>query len=218
MTNEGLPMTLSTIQALEKLRHGHRHFLSQAPSPVSDHALIRRLHDDGQHPFATVVTCSDSRVSPEILFSCRLGDIFTIRTAGHVLTDIEFASIEYALDHLHTPLVLILAHTHCGAVKSACMTPEVSASSRLQALLDEITPSVYAAKAHPVHDIPLTQQVEDIHLERTLERLVRLPHFKDRANLMMAAKYDIESSQILYLKSASFEDDGQLTIQTHPWQ
>ena len=70
----------------------------------------------GQHPEVLVITCSDSRVVPEIIFNCSLGDLFVIRTAGNVINEGELATIEYAIDHLKAKSIVVLGHTHCGAV------------------------------------------------------------------------------------------------------
>src|SRR5690606_26127797 len=78
--------------------------------------IIETQHD--QHPFAVVITCSDSRVAPEIIFDEGIGDLFVIRTAGNLIGDLELGSIEYATEHLHTSLVVVLGHTECGAVKA----------------------------------------------------------------------------------------------------
>lgn len=72
-----------------------------------------------QHPFAVVIGCSDSRVPPEIIFDQGLGDIFDVRTAGNVLSPIILGSVEYAVEHLHVSLILVLGHEHCGAVEAA---------------------------------------------------------------------------------------------------
>ncbi len=72
--------------------------------------------ENGQHPYATVITCSDSRVPPEHIFSAGLGELFVIRTAGNVIGDFELGSVEYGAEHLGTQLVLVLGHTSCGAV------------------------------------------------------------------------------------------------------
>lgn len=70
----------------------------------------------GQHPEVLVITCSDSRVVPEIIFNCSLGDLFVIRTAGNVINEGELATIEYAIEHLKVKSIVVLGHTHCGAV------------------------------------------------------------------------------------------------------
>lgn len=104
--------------ALSVLLEGNQRFLSgQLRHP---HQTQQRIHEteNAQHPFAVVVTCSDSRVSPEIIFDEGLGDLFVIRTAGNLIGDLELGSIEYAVEHLGVPLVVVLGHTECGAVKA----------------------------------------------------------------------------------------------------
>lgn len=103
---------------LEKLAAGNQRFAAGKPThPDETLAHIRDLKR-GQHPFAIVVSCSDSRVPPELVFDQGFGDIFTIRTAGNVIGDYELGSIEYAVEHLGCELVVILGHTQCGAITS----------------------------------------------------------------------------------------------------
>jgi len=80
---------------------------------------IQDLFENGQQPFATVITCADSRVVPEHIFMAGLGELFVIRVVGNVVGPIEAASAIYACEHLHTRLLLVLGHTHCGAIKAA---------------------------------------------------------------------------------------------------
>lgn len=103
--------------ASERLLEGNRRFVaSQGPG------LERHLA--GQRPFAAVLTCSDSRVVPEFIFDVGIGDIFVVRDAGNTAIDpSELGSLEYAVEHLHVPLVLILGHTHCGALNAAEQGP-----------------------------------------------------------------------------------------------
>lgn len=104
--------------ALAQLMAGNKRFVNETPAhPHQTHARI--LETEGsQHPFAVVVTCSDSRVPPEIIFDEGIGDLFVIRTAGNLLGDLELGSIEYAVEHLGASLVVVLGHTECGAVKA----------------------------------------------------------------------------------------------------
>ena len=83
-----------------------------------DKKLLKELVN-GQHPKAMVITCSDSRVIPETIFSKTFGDLFVIRTAGNVINEGELASVEYGIEHLHIPLVVVMGHTNCGAVHAA---------------------------------------------------------------------------------------------------
>ena len=111
---------MSAADALERLRAGNAAFLCEH---VNDGdvslAAVKRLFEHGQAPFACIVTCADSRVVPEHVFMAGLGELFCIRVAGNVIGDMELASCLYAAEHLHTPLIVVLGHTHCGAIEAA---------------------------------------------------------------------------------------------------
>ena len=98
----------------ERLKLGNTSLKEKAINNEKIKSLVK-----GQSPFAMVITCSDSRVIPEKIFACDLGDIFVIRTAGNVINEGELASVEYGIEHLNIPYVLVLGHTHCGAVHAA---------------------------------------------------------------------------------------------------
>ena len=97
------------------LKLGNKEFLNKLEN---DKALKNRRDElvKGQHPEVLVITCSDSRVVPEFIFNCSLGDIFVIRTAGNVINEGELATVEYAIEHLKVKRIVVLGHTHCGAV------------------------------------------------------------------------------------------------------
>ena len=97
------------------LKLGNKEFLNKLEN---DKALKDRSDElvKEQHPEVLVITCSDSRVVPEIIFNCSLGDIFVIRTAGNVINEGELATVEYAIEHLKVKRIVVLGHTHCGAV------------------------------------------------------------------------------------------------------
>lgn len=110
-------------QGLERLRRGNAAYQA-GKIDVSRAGAERRAEVAGsQHPFATVLTCSDSRVPAELIFNQGLGDLFVVRTAGAVADQVVLGSIEYAAEHLHVPLVVVMGHTSCGAVKAAMETP-----------------------------------------------------------------------------------------------
>ncbi len=185
-------------EALEKLKQGHQKFTEGTPIAAPSKELLCDLATNGQHPFAIVVTCSDSRVVPEFIFHCQPGDIFTIRTAGQVISDIEMGSIEYAVDHLGTRLVVVLGHTHCGAVHGAC-EPHDNCSCSLGALLSLVEPSVNAAKSQCRSDKELTAVAEDLNIRNMIKTIVDNPVFTGIADLkIVGAKYDIENGRILY--------------------
>ena len=103
-------------QALDELLEGNRRFVQEGAMHPHQSSQRRDELKDHQDPHEIILTCSDSRVSPEIIFDVGLGDIFVIRTAGNILDDIVIGSIEYAALHLGSPLLLVLGHTCCGAV------------------------------------------------------------------------------------------------------
>lgn len=105
--------------AIERLKAGNARFVKGKPSRPNATPKRRAEIAASQHPFAIVVSCSDSRVPPEMVFDAGLGDLFVVRTAGEVVTAVEMASIEYAVDHLGASLVLVMGHERCGAVKVA---------------------------------------------------------------------------------------------------
>lgn len=116
--NHGSAKIHTPDAALERLLEGNLRFVHGKSN--HPHQTLKRIHETekGQYPFAVVVTCSDSRVSPEIIFDEGLGDLFVIRTAGNLMSDLELGSIEYAVEHLGAKLVVVLGHTECGAVKA----------------------------------------------------------------------------------------------------
>lgn len=111
---------LSAAQALEKLKEGNQRYLEAATNPGDISPKIRQYtRENGQSPYAIVVTCSDSRVIPEGIFSAGIGELFVIRVAGNVMDNHQIGSVEYAADHLGSSLVVVLGHSNCGAVGAA---------------------------------------------------------------------------------------------------
>ena len=108
---------ISATEAKKKLIEGNQKYLD-AKGGTGDISKEMRLQtaEQGQHPYAIVITCSDSRVIPESIFSAGIGDLFVIRVAGNVLDNHQLGSIEYAAEHLGTKLIVMLGHTRCGAV------------------------------------------------------------------------------------------------------
>lgn len=111
---------ISAAEALNKLKEGNAKYLDATSNPGDISALIRKKTcEEGQFPYAVVITCSDSRVIPESIFSAGIGELFVIRVAGNVIDNHQLGSIEYAVDHLGSKLVVVLGHSHCGAVGAA---------------------------------------------------------------------------------------------------
>lgn len=106
--------------ALERLKQGNKTYINATKSE-GDVSPERRkdTSKNGQHPFAVIVGCADSRVIPESIFSVGIGELFVIRVAGNIIGDYQLGSIEYAVDHLGCKLVVVMGHTGCGAVGAA---------------------------------------------------------------------------------------------------
>lgn len=105
-------------KSLEILKEGNARFVSGKAIHINQDMETLKNLTKGQNPKCIVVSCSDSRVPPEIVFDQGLGDIFSIRTAGNVMSDYEEGSIEYAVEHLHTPLLIVMGHQGCGAIQA----------------------------------------------------------------------------------------------------
>src|SRR5438552_18099724 len=110
---------VASAEAISRLKEGNGRYTSGTTQHPGQTAERRTELANTQHPFATIVSCSDSRVPPEIVFDQGLGDLFIVRVAGNVINDEGLGSIEYSVDHLGTRLILVLGHQSCGAVKAA---------------------------------------------------------------------------------------------------
>jgi carbonic anhydrase len=117
---------------LEKLTNGNQRFLGDKQIHPHQNKEAILNNEKAQHPFAIVITCSDSRVSPEIIFDQGLGDLFVIRNAGNLISDLDMGSIEYAVGHLNTKVIIVLGHTECGAIKA--FVEHVSSETKIKSL------------------------------------------------------------------------------------
>ena len=143
---EALP-ALSADNALTRLVEGNQRYIRHREQHPDQSLTRQKELVGGQHPFAVILGCADSRVPPELLFDQGLGDLFVIRVAGNIVDDAVLGSIEYAVEHLGTKLILVLAHEKCGAVSAAVEGGE--ASGHLKALVTAIHPSVVATAQDP---------------------------------------------------------------------
>jgi carbonic anhydrase len=138
--------SVAPAEAISKLKEGNVRYTSgnlQHPGQTTER---RTELAKTQHPFAAIVSCSDSRVPPEIVFDQGLGDLFVVRVAGNVINDEGLGSIEYTVDHLGTRLILVLGHQSCGAVKAARETiaAKGKAPGHIESLVTAIKPAVEA--------------------------------------------------------------------------
>ncbi|MCH7501107.1 MAG: carbonic anhydrase [Nitrospinae bacterium] len=124
----------------QELLSGNKRFVEGNPTHPNQSLSRRREMAKGQSPRAAVLACADSRVSPEIIFDQGLGDLFVVRVAGNVVNDPILGSLEYAVEHLGTQLIVVLGHQRCGAVAAACAGGE--APGHIASLVQALAPAV----------------------------------------------------------------------------
>lgn len=186
--------------ALRMLEEGNRRFVENRL--VHPHQTPERRTEilGGQRPFACVLTCSDSRVVPELLFDCGLGDLFVVRVAGNVVDGAVFESLEFGAAHLHLPLIVVLGHTKCGAVTVAVSGDP--ASGRLaRTIVDLLRPAVESARGQAGD--PVTNAVV-ANVRMAGEKLRRswpvLSGLQERGELrIVGAVYDIATGEVMWL-------------------
>ena len=155
----------------------------------------------GQSPFVTVVTCSDSRVPPELIFDQGLGDIFVIRVAGNVMDPVVLGSVEYGVEHLHTPLLVILGHQCCGAVTAAT---QGGAEGNIESIMIEIEPAVEIACGTNMTGSDLVEEAIDENIDLVIKNVLdRSPITKELVEegelVILGAKYSLETGEVAVL-------------------
>lgn len=185
--------------ALENLLAGNQRFCQDMPAP-REFKLRREKLVKGQKPLAAVLGCADSRVSPELLFDKNLGEIFVVRTAGQVVDSVALASLEYAVEHLQVPLLMVLGHEQCGAVQAA-----IEHAGHLQGhvgqLLQRIVPAIERAKQMQPAPEDFFEAVVDQNILEVAHRLfsdsdiIRL-FVQDGRLRVVLAKYLLASGEV----------------------
>jgi carbonic anhydrase len=157
---------ITADSVLAELKSGNEHHVTHRYQHPHETVDRQRQLVAGQHPHAEILSCSDSRVPPEIVFDQGLGDLFIIRVAGNVATDTEIGSLEYGAEHLHIPLIVVLGHQSCGAVTAAVQgdPPE----GHIAALVNLIKPAV--EKSRGMSGDPVANAVR-INVEMVVRQL-----------------------------------------------
>ena len=192
MHSKGIPAD----KALTLLKAGNFEYVSTSANSGNISAA-QRLHTakEGQSPYAIVIACSDSRVVPAVIFSAGIGDLFVIRVAGNVIDDHQLGSIEYAAEHLGCKLVLVLGHTHCGAVSAAIAG---DSEGYIKYIVEEIQEAIgtetdpYEACHHNVR--------HSMHVIENSLKIQAVEH--DYGVKVMGAIYDIESGKVDFLNDS----------------
>jgi carbonic anhydrase len=135
---------LTPDQALKQLMAGNQRYVAGKASHPHQDTKRRAELSQSQHPFAALLSCADSRVAPEVIFDEGLGDLFSVRVAGNIVDDAVTGSLEYSVEHLGTPIILVLGHERCGAVQAAIGGGEPK--THIEALTSAINPAVAQAR------------------------------------------------------------------------
>lgn len=179
-------------EVIEKLKQGNQAYI-HATHSQGDISMDKRIdtYENGQHPYAIIITCSDARVIPESIFSAGIGDLFVIRVAGNVIDHHQLGSIEYAASHLHCPLVLVLGHTFCGAVDAAIAHDP-------QGYIKYITDEIKEAIGEETDDYKACC----LNVQRSIDKIessFQIKKEESRGMLVKGAIYHIENGQVDFL-------------------
>ena len=192
------PVGMPPDKAMAILLEGNARFVVHKETHPD--ASLERRHElvKGQHPYAIIVGCADSRVPPELLFDSGLGDLFVIRDAGNVVDSVILGTIEYAVEHLGVKLVVVLGHELCGAVTAAVNHTK---AAHLSSVLKAIQPAVVASRGQPgdaVHNCVLANARHVANKIRHSKPI--LSKANDHGDIkVIAAVYDIETGKVSLL-------------------
>jgi carbonic anhydrase len=191
---------MTAEKALKTLQEGNSRYIASRSTHPDQSAARRREIATGQHPFAVVLGCADSRVPPEVIFDQGLGDLFTVRVAGNIASAEVLGSIEYAVEHLHVPLVVVLGHEKCGAV--AATAHHESGFFHVSSLVRVIEPAVEEAKTQPGDLIHNAVACNIRNGVRTISSATpELKKLIEEGKLrVIGADYDLESGRVELLK------------------
>ncbi|MBX3721299.1 MAG: hypothetical protein KF713_05610 [Turneriella sp.] len=199
-----IQQSLTPAAALDVLMRGNQRFVQNLKT---NRNLLAQVNEtsDGQHPFAVILSCMDSRTSVELIFDQGLGDIFSIRIAGNVLNDDIIGSIEFATKLVGTKIVLVLGHTRCGAITGACNNVELG---KLTGLLHKIRPAIereVATKSDRTGGNPeFVQNVVELNVKLAMEDLQKQSSIVNQMAAsgeiqVVGGVYDIESGLVSIL-------------------
>lgn len=193
---------LTPDQAIEKLLDGNRRFVADDPTPPDTSATRRARLTAGQAPFATIVSCADSRAAPESLVHAGLGEVFVTRVAGNTIPPSDLATIAYGVDVLGTPAIMVLGHEACGAVSAAVdvVTKGALVPAVMQPMLGPIIFAVNAVRNQP-GDLLDNAVRENARIGA--RSLIRHPDFAEKVRAgrlkVVAARYDLNDGRIALL-------------------
>jgi carbonic anhydrase len=197
--------TVTPERALQFLREGNYRFLNNLKS---NRNLLQQVNEtsEGQFPFATILSCIDSRTSAELVFDQGLGDVFSIRIAGAVVNNDILGSMEFACKVAGSKIVVVLGHTKCGAVKGACDNVQMG---NLSTLLNKIQPSIYFERTTKENrnsgNAEFVEKVARIQVKRSVEAIVEqslvLREMIEKSEIaIIGAVYDVQTGEVDFME------------------
>ena len=184
-------------EALKRLKEGNDRFVNNQSKPVNISSERREQLKEGQHPYAVIVSCSDSRVTPTTVFNAGLGEIFDIRIAGNVVDDDALGSIEYGVEHTGAPLVVVMGHESCGAVTAAYDETHnnAHAEGNIEDLVEKILPSVKNAKDI---DEGIHNNIDNVAKEINNDAIVK--HLVDQGKVKVVRAYYSLDGKVTFME------------------
>jgi carbonic anhydrase len=190
----------------ERLIAGNERYVEGTPAHPDQSLTRRKKLGQGQKPFVAVLSCADSRVPPEIVFDHGLGDLFVVRSAGQVLDRAVLGSLQFGVGELGIPLIVVLGHTKCGAVKATVEAMEKKSApsgTDIDALVAAIIPSVKEAEEAGIEAADLVGAAIEFNVEAVVQQLesakVLLAAQKKRELKILGAVYDVETGEVDFL-------------------
>lgn len=210
------PTKATPDEALTRLREGNARFAAgkggAEAAKLRDLARVHATGTEGQRPFAAILTCADSRLPPEVVFDQGIGNLFVVRVAGNVTDTMGLASLEYGVDHLGVPLIVVLGHTRCGAVDAAVSSATHAAKpddhhapgehGNLEALVHAIEPAVKVAEregGQPLLDAAIRANVRQSMAQLSSRSPVLAREIGAGDIRVVGAIYNVETGAIEWL-------------------
>ena len=202
--SESEPFPRDADEALMRLKAGNRRFVDDKSKHAHERASWRGLLVGGQQPFATILGCSDSRVPPELVFDAGFGDLFTIRLAGNIIAEDVIGSLQYAVAHLHTPLVVVLGHEGCGAVTATLeeMLHRNTEPQHIESLIKVIKPGL-AKLDLKLEPTALLHAAVEANVRWSMQQLAALPEaqraLQEKRVALVGAVYELTTGKVRFL-------------------
>lgn len=210
--NKEIQSSITPRKALEILKEGNNRFINNLKAHRN---LLEQVNEtrDGQWPFATILSCIDSRTSAELIFDQGLGDVFSVRIAGNIVNTDILGSMEFACKVAGSKLIIVLGHTKCGAIKGACDHVEMG---NLTELLSKIQPAVYQEKTTSENrtssNSTFVENVAEINVKRNVKNIIErsfvLEQMIENGEIgIVGAMHNIETGEVSFYDEVTFIND-----------